>query len=158
MFVVQIVVNHTPDRSITGTGSQSNNFHRVLSVENIVNPVSPAHFDRIDLIQVKMSCSIQHMLCGNASLVLLVGHKIFYRDLLKMDIGHEHTEIGHQESSLIAVSISCTFFSSAVSATHRFSLAAGEIDPRCAMDFVRSIELIQDGMVRVSPATSASGS
>ena len=34
----------------------------------------------------------------------------------------------------------------------------GEIASKCAMDFVRSMELIQEGIVRVSPATSASGS
>ena len=40
----------------------------------------------------------------------------------------------------------------------REDFAAGEIASKRAVVFVRSMELIQEGMVSVSPATSASGS
>ena len=95
VFVVQIIVDHTPDGCFARTGGQCDDLYRVLSIENIVDSVSTADLYRIDLVQIKMSGGIQHMLFRNITLVLLIGYEVLDGNLFKVDIWYKHTIIFH---------------------------------------------------------------
>lgn len=58
----------------------------MLTVEYIVDAVSPAYLDRIDLIQIKVLSSLLHMFYGQMPLILLIRDQILYRDLLEIYI------------------------------------------------------------------------
>ena len=95
VLIVQIIVNHAPHRRVPGSGNQGNNLNGVLSVKHIVYPAPAADFDRIDLVQVKVSGGIFHVALGNVSLILLVGNQILNGDLLEVDVGNVRVMLLH---------------------------------------------------------------
>lgn len=48
----------------------------MLTVEYIINPVAPADFYRINLINVKMCRRLLHVFFRDVALVILIGYKI----------------------------------------------------------------------------------
>ena len=95
VLVVQIIVYHAPDRSFTRARGQGDDLHRMLAIEDIVDPISTAYLHRVDLIQIKVCRSIQHMLFGNIPLVLLIGYEVLDGNLFEVNIGNKHTIIFH---------------------------------------------------------------
>jgi len=63
-----------------------NDFNGVLAVEYVVDTISTAHFDRVNLIKIKVGNSSSNMRLRQISLVVLVGYQVLYRDLFKVDI------------------------------------------------------------------------
>ena len=95
ILVVQVVVDHAPDRAVAGTGDRSDDFDRMLSVKNIVDPISSAYLDRIDLVEIKVGNSTFDLRLRQGALVILIGYQISDWDQLKMDIWNKAGEILH---------------------------------------------------------------
>ena len=81
--IFQIIIDHAPDRRISGPGFSCNDLNRMLPVKNIIYAIAPADLDRIDLIYVKFRQSIFDMALRQHPLVVLIGYQIFDRYQLK---------------------------------------------------------------------------
>ena len=40
MFILKIIIDHAPNRRFSGTGNQRNDLNRMLTIENVVDPIS----------------------------------------------------------------------------------------------------------------------
>ena len=98
MLIIQIVIDHTPDRSITGTGYCCYDLYGMLTIKNVIDAVSAADFYRIDMIQVKVFNSFLNVLHREITLIILAGNKVFDRYLFKYDIRYIFRVIFHFSS------------------------------------------------------------
>ena len=62
--ILQIIIDHAPDRCISRSGNHRNNFNCVLSVENIIHSIPATYLYRIDLIDIKVFCRMENLLFG----------------------------------------------------------------------------------------------
>ena len=71
-LVLQVIIYHAPYRSISASGSCCNYFNSVLTVKNIVYPVTSAYFYRIKLVYIKFFKSFSDMFFRKSSLIILI--------------------------------------------------------------------------------------
>ena len=86
LFVAEVVINHAPDRGLAGAGPGGDDFDGVLAVDHIVDSVPLAHFDRFDLVQVKILCRAGDVVFLQVPLVVLVGDQVVDRDQFKAHV------------------------------------------------------------------------
>ena len=60
-LIFQIIVNHAPNRSISGTRLGGDYLNGVLTVKNIVNAVSSADFNRVNLANIELINSLKNV-------------------------------------------------------------------------------------------------
>ena len=72
----------------------------MLSVEYIIYAISPADFNRVNLIEIKVFRSFSYVLDGKVTLIFLIRNKVFNWYLFKMYIWDIHTQIIHCDSPL----------------------------------------------------------
>lgn len=60
----------------------------MLSVKDIIDALSAADLDRVDLAQIKVFRSLPDMIFRQMPLIILIGNQIFNWNLLEVNIGH----------------------------------------------------------------------
>ena len=86
MLVVEIIIDHAPDRGVSRARGVGYDFNGVLPVKDIVNAIPSADLDWVDLIKIEVGNCPSNMRLGQVPLIILVRYKVLYRYLLKLDI------------------------------------------------------------------------
>ena len=58
VLVIEVIVDHAPHRRVTRTRYERDNLDGMLTVKNIVDTITPAHLNRIDLKEVEVLRSL----------------------------------------------------------------------------------------------------
>ena len=93
--VVQVVVDHAPDGTVSRAGDRSDDFNCMLSVKNIVDPIPPAYLDWVNLVKIKVGNRTFDLCLGQRALVILIRYQISDRDQFKVDVWNKAGEIFH---------------------------------------------------------------
>ena len=72
LLILQIVINHTPNRSLARPGSGGDSLNGMLTIKNIIGAVPAAYLDRVNLVNIEILCSPSNMGAGNGTLIGLV--------------------------------------------------------------------------------------
>ena len=72
MGIRQIIIDHAPHGSFPGAGCESNGLNRMLTVENIIDPIPNAHLHGIDLEDVEILNHFQNGRLRQIPLILLI--------------------------------------------------------------------------------------
>ena len=86
LFVVQHCVDHTPNRCFSRTGFGSDNFDGMLTINNIIDSITSAHTDYLDLIDIEVLYRFCNMRLRETALVFLVRNKLVNRYKFKCHI------------------------------------------------------------------------
>ena len=93
--IIHIVIDHAPNWRISGTRYGGDNFNGMLTIENIVDPITAAYLYRVDLQKVEVSDSSADVLLGKVALVFLVGYQVADWYFFKSYIRDELVKIFH---------------------------------------------------------------
>ena len=58
VLVIEVIIDHTPHRRVTRTRYERDNLNGMLTVKNVVNTITPAHLNRIDLKEIEVLRSL----------------------------------------------------------------------------------------------------
>lgn len=93
MLIAEMIVNHAPDRRITGIGYKSYCLNRVLTIKYIINSITAADLYGINLMQIKFVGYLENLRFGQGALIILTRHQIFDWYLLEYHVRHIRIEI-----------------------------------------------------------------
>ena len=72
MFIAKVIIDHAPNRRLSGTRDKGDDLNCMLPVEHIVDSISATDFYRVDLVKIKISRSTSDVCLGQIALIVLI--------------------------------------------------------------------------------------